>query len=82
MTGRSMSYGERPGRRCGKGFNFPTSTRRRYDLRARRVQSESSLGLGRGGWSEGHNEFRPTPPPGVHKLKWTWLNTTVEIPLR
>ena len=38
-------------------------------------------GLGEGA-SEGHNEFRPTPPAGAHKLKWTWLNTTVEIPLR
>jgi hypothetical protein len=41
----------------------------------------SKSGLGVRAWSEGHHAFRPTPPTSAHKLKWTWLNTTIAIPL-
>jgi hypothetical protein len=38
-------------------------------------------GIDAPGWTEGHHAFRPTPPTAARKLRWTWLNTTIAIPL-
>jgi hypothetical protein len=35
-----------------------------------------------GSHADGHVVFRPPPTTGARRLKWTWLSTTLEIPLR
>ncbi len=35
-----------------------------------------------GSHADGHVVFRPAPTTGARRLKWTWLSTTLEIPLR
>ena len=35
-----------------------------------------------GSHADGHVVFKPAPTTGARRLKWTWLNTTLEIPLR
>jgi hypothetical protein len=42
----------------------------------------SHSGTTTGTKSEGQADFRPAPPTDARKLKWTWLNTTMSIPLR
>jgi len=55
---------------AGTPYGMPSSSRR------------ATWDVGAGSHAQGHVEFRPAPTIEARRLKWTWLNTTLEIPLR